>query len=140
MKALTFAGVALAFGLTVLTMAYAIGHVSGCHLNPAVSVGLWAQAELIALCDQDDRWHPDKLATLRAALDIGYFRPGETIIAQDGAPDSLFIVYKGAVDVTEAKQPQACTCPDCFATPVLTRYATYRTQQWPSRSQTRSCG
>lgn len=54
-------GVSFAFGLTVLTMAYAIGHISGCHLNPAVSIGLWAGG----------RFPASKLASYIAAQVLG---------------------------------------------------------------------
>jgi aquaporin Z len=59
-------GVALAFGLTVLTMAYAIGHISGCHLNPAVSIGLWAGG----------RFPANKLAPYIAAQVLGGIAAG----------------------------------------------------------------
>ena len=59
-------GVAFAFGLTVLTMAYAIGHVSGCHLNPAVTIGLWAGGRITA-----DRILPYIIAQCLGAIVAG---------------------------------------------------------------------
>ncbi|MCK9607275.1 MAG: aquaporin Z [Methylomonas sp.] len=56
-----FLGVACAFGLTVLTMAFAIGHISGCHLNPAISIGLWVGG----------RFPANKLAPYIAAQVLG---------------------------------------------------------------------
>ena len=62
-------GVSLAFGLTVLTMAYAIGHISGCHLNPAVSIGLWAGG----------RFPASKLAPYIAAQVLGAIAAGAVL-------------------------------------------------------------
>jgi aquaporin Z len=59
-------GVSLAFGLTVLTMAYAIGHISGCHLNPAVSIGLWAGGRFPA-----DKLLPYIIAQVAGAIAAG---------------------------------------------------------------------
>lgn len=81
-----FAGVSLAFGLTVLTMAYAVGHISGGHFNPAVSIGLWAGGRF-------------------SAKDLGSY-----IIAQCAgailAAGTLFLILKGrpgfAIDNTKA--------------------------------------
>ena len=77
-------GVALAFGLTVLTMAYAIGPISGCHLNPAVSVGLWAAG----------RFPGDKLLPYIVAQVFGAIIAGGVLyIIASGAPG--FDVAKG---------------------------------------------
>lgn len=71
-------GVSLAFGLTVLTMAFAIGHISGCHLNPAVSVGLWAGG----------RFPSSKLLPYIAAQVVGAIAAGAVLyLIASGKPD-----------------------------------------------------
>jgi aquaporin Z len=70
-------GVSLAFGLTVLTMAFAIGHISGCHLNPAVSIGLWAGG----------RFETGKLVPYIAAQTLGAIAAGGVLyVIASGAP------------------------------------------------------
>jgi aquaporin Z len=77
-------GVSLAFGLTVLTMAYAIGHISGCHLNPAVSVGLWVGG----------RFPTAKLLPYIVAQVLGGIAAGAVLyVIASGAP--AFDVTKG---------------------------------------------
>jgi aquaporin Z len=77
-------GVSLAFGLTVLTMAFAIGHISGCHLNPAVSIGLWAGG----------RFPASKLAPYIVAQVLGAIVAGGVLyVIASGAPG--FDVSKG---------------------------------------------
>jgi len=73
-------GVSFAFGLTVLTMAYAIGHVSGCHLNPAVSIGLWAGG----------RFSADKLLGYIIAQCLGAIVAGGV----------LYLIVSGKADFT----------------------------------------
>ena len=77
-------GVSLAFGLTVLTMAFAIGHISGCHLNPAVSIGLWAGG----------RFPANKLLPYIGAQVLGGIVAGAVLyVIASGAPG--FDVSKG---------------------------------------------
>lgn len=76
-------GVSLAFGLTVLTMAFAIGHISGCHLNPAVSIGLWAGG----------RFPANKLVSYIAAQVLGAIVAGGV----------LYIIASGAAGFDVSK-------------------------------------
>ncbi len=71
-------GVSLAFGLTVLTMAFAIGHISGCHLNPAVSFGLWAGGRF-------------------SAKELGPYIAAQVVGGLAGA-GVLYVIASGAVD------------------------------------------
>jgi aquaporin Z len=70
-------GVSLAFGLTVVTMAYAIGHVSGCHLNPAVSLGLVVAGRFPAK-DLVPYWVAQVLGAIAAALVLQYIASGKS--------------------------------------------------------------
>lgn len=83
-------GVALAFGLTVLTMAYSIGHISGCHLNPAVTLGLWAGGRFAAR-DILPYWAAQVVGAILAAAFLlfiatgtGSFDPATSGLAQNG--------------------------------------------------------
>ena len=79
-----FLGISFAFGLTVLTMAYAIGHISGCHLNPAISLGLWAAG----------RFPAAKLAPYIGAQVLGGIAAGAVLyVIASGAPG--FDIAKG---------------------------------------------
>ena len=75
-------GVSLAFGLTVLTMAFAIGHISGCHLNPAVSFGLWAGGRF-------------------SAKELGPYIAAQVLGGLAGA-GILYVIASGAVDFDAA--------------------------------------
>jgi len=67
---------------------------------------------------------PTEVESVRAALDIGYFRPNETIIARDGAPDSLFIVLKGSVEERDGSEVVAMRGPgDAFDSRALVQGA-----------------
>jgi aquaporin Z len=102
-------GVSLAFGLTVLTMAFAIGHISGCHLNPAVSVGLWAAG----------RFPAKDLAPYIVAQVIGGLAAGAVLFTiASGAPG--FDVTKGfASNGYGAHSPGGYSLQAAFLTEVV---------------------
>jgi aquaporin Z len=104
-------GVSIAFGLTVLTMAYAIGHISGCHLNPAVSFGLWA----------GKRFPSSELLPYIAAQVAGATMAAAWIYAIASGKEGYALTGTGplATNGFGAHSPQAYSLFACFMIEVL---------------------
>jgi len=108
-----FAGVALAFGLTVLTMAYAIGHVSGCHLNPAVTLGLVAGG----------RFKPADAVPYIAAQVVGGLLGAGILLVIAGGHDGFSLAGGFATNGYGDRSPGKYTVVSCFVAEVVLTYA-----------------
>ena len=106
-----FVGVSLALGLTVLTMAFAIGHISGCHLNPAVSVGLWLGG----------RFPSAKLLPYIGAQVAGGLAGAMVLyVIASGKPGfDVVKVFGGLSNGYEAHSPDNYSMPACFVTELV---------------------
>lgn len=102
-------GVSLAFGLTVLTMAYAIGHISGCHLNPAVSVGLWAGG----------RFPASKLAPYIVAQVLGAIIAGAVLYVIASGAEGFDVAKGFASNGYGAHSPGGYSLPAALLTEVV---------------------
>ena len=108
-----FVGVALAFGLTVMTMAFAIGHVSGCHLNPAVSLGLCV-ARRFPLSELLPYWMAQVSGALIGAYAVKYIASGAASFAIDPSKAGAF-----ATNGFDAFSPGGYNMASCFVAEAL---------------------
>ncbi|MFO0938344.1 MAG: aquaporin Z [Gemmataceae bacterium] len=108
-----FVGVALAFGLTVMTMAYAIGHVSGCHLNPAVSLGLCV-ARRFPITDLIPYWIAQVAGALGGAYALQFIASGNGTFAIDASKAGAF-----ATNGFDAFSPGGYSMTSCFVAEAL---------------------
>ena len=104
------AGVSLAFGLTVLTMAFAIGHISGCHLNPAVSIGLWIGG----------RFNAKDLVPYIIAQVAGGIAAGGALYLIASGKEGFSLTNGFASNGFGAKSPDKYSMLACLITEVLT--------------------
>ena len=107
-----FAGVALAFGLTLLTMAFAVGHISGAHFNPAVTVGAWAAGRIDA-ADVIPYWIVQVLGAIAAAAVLYVIASG-----RDGFSVADGFAANGYGDLSPGKYNVAA----CFLAELVTTF------------------